>query len=143
MPALYVPVIVMLLALVFRGVAFEFRWRDPRHRHVWDLGFTIGSLTAALAQGITLGAILQGIHVENGAYAGGWLDWLSPFTLLTGISVVVGYALLGATWLVWKTEGEAHDHARKLAGWLGFAMIAAMVARITIGIRNGVWLTRS
>ena len=75
----------------------------------------VGSLVAAMAQGITLGAILQGIVVRNGAYAGGWLDWLSPFSLLTGLALVIGYALLGATWLIWKTEGSAHDHARRLA----------------------------
>src|SRR3546814_19440794 len=104
----------MLLGLVFRGVAFEFRWRDARHRRYWDVAFTLGSTAAALAQGITLGAILQGVHVENDAYAGGWLDWLSPFTILTGVAVVIGYALLGASWLVWKTEGSGQAHARRL-----------------------------
>ncbi len=75
----------MLLALVFRGVAFEFRWRDPAHRPIWDFAFTAGSFVAAFAQGITLGALLQGIHVEGRAYAGGWWDWLTPFSLLTGV----------------------------------------------------------
>ncbi|MDE1917231.1 MAG: cytochrome d ubiquinol oxidase subunit II [Sphingomonadales bacterium] len=126
LPATYPLMIAMLLGLVFRGVAFEFRWRDPRHRAFWDGAFSIGSLVAAVAQGITLGAILQGIHVKADAYAGGWLDWLSPFTVLTGISVAIGYALLGATWLLWKTEGEAHDHARKLAFWLGIATLVAL-----------------
>src|SRR3546814_17494153 len=113
----------MLLGLVFRGVAFEFRWRDARHRRYWDVAFTLGSTAAALAQGITLGAILQGVHVENDAYAGGWLDWLSTFTILTGVAVVIGYALLGASWLVWKTEGSGQAHARRLtigrASWRG------------------------
>jgi cytochrome d ubiquinol oxidase subunit II len=95
---------------------------------LWDVAFTIGSATAALAQGMILGAILQGIHVENGAYAGGWLDWLSPFSLLTGVSVMIGYALLGATWLLWKTEGEAQSHARALAFWLAVATLVAIVA---------------
>src|SRR3954463_12989164 len=80
MPALYTPIIAMLLGLIFRGVAFEFRWRDPRHRALWDVAFTGGSVVAALAQGITLGALLQGIKVEGRAYAGGWWDWLTPFS---------------------------------------------------------------
>jgi cytochrome d ubiquinol oxidase subunit II len=112
--ALYPPLIAMLLALVFRGVAFEFRWRDPEHRAIWDFAFTAGSLTAAFAQGITLGALLQGIQVEGRAYAGGWWDWLTPFSLLTGFSVVAGYSLLGACWLNWKTDGETQKHARRL-----------------------------
>jgi cytochrome d ubiquinol oxidase subunit II len=120
--------IAMLLGLVFRGVAFEFRWRDPRHRPLWDAAFSLGSVVAALAQGITLGAILQGIRVENDAYAGGWLDWLSGFILLTGVSVVIGYGLLGATWLVWKTEGNAQRHARRLAFWFGIATLVALAA---------------
>jgi cytochrome d ubiquinol oxidase subunit II len=128
LPATYPLMIAMLLGLVFRGVAFEFRWRDARHRALWDLAFTLGSVVAALAQGITLGAILQGIKVANDAYAGGWLDWLSPFTLLTGVSLATGYALLGAAWLVWKTEGRAHAHARKLAFGLGIATLTALAA---------------
>lgn len=115
MTALYPPIIAMLLALVFRGVAFEARWRDPSHRRWWDLAFTIGSLVAAFAQGIALGAILQGIEVADRAYTGGWLDWLTPFSLLTGASVVVGYAVLGATWLIWKTDGSTQEHAYRLA----------------------------
>ena len=119
LPATYPPVIAMLLGLVFRGVAFEFRWRDPGHRRYWDAAFMLGSSIAALAQGIILGAILQGIRVAHDSYAGGWLDWLSPFTLLTGVSLVLGYALLGTTWLVWKTEGSGQAHARQLAAKLG------------------------
>lgn len=128
LPATYPLMIAMLLGLVFRGVAFEFRWRDTRHRALWDVAFSLGSVVAALAQGITLGAILQGIHVENDAYAGGWLDWLSAFSLLTGIAVVIGYALLGATWLVWKTEGTTQRHAQRLAFWLGVGTLTALAA---------------
>ncbi|QEX23231.1 ubiquinol oxidase subunit II, cyanide insensitive [Hypericibacter adhaerens] len=128
LPATYPLMIAMLLGLIFRGVAFEFRWRDPGHRRYWDIAFSLGSTVAALAQGITLGAILQGIKVENDAYAGGWLDWLSPFTLLTGISVVIGYTLLGSSWLVWKTDGAVQAHARRLAFALGIATLAALVA---------------
>jgi cytochrome bd ubiquinol oxidase subunit II len=128
LPATYPLIIAMLLGLVFRGVAFEFRWRDPGQRPIWDAAFTIGSIVAALAQGMTLGAILQGIRVVNDAYAGGWLDWLSPFTLLTGVALVIGYALLGATWLVWKTEGGTQRHARRLALRLGIATMIALAA---------------
>jgi cytochrome d ubiquinol oxidase subunit II len=128
LPATYPLMIAMLLGLVFRGVAFEFRWRDPGHRPLWDVAFTVGSLVATLAQGMTLGALLQGITVSGDAYAGGWIDWLTPFSLLTGASLVVGYALLGATWLVWKTEGQAQRHARRLATWLGVATLLAMAA---------------
>jgi cytochrome d ubiquinol oxidase subunit II len=128
LPATYPLIIAMLLGLVFRGVAFEFRWRDPRHRPFWDLAFSGGSLVAALAQGMILGAILQGIAVEGRAYAGNWWDWLTPYTLLTGFGVVLGYVLLGSTWLVWKTEGSAQDHAFRLASRAAFATLALMGA---------------
>lgn len=118
LPALYAPLIAMLLGLVFRGVAFEFRWRDPGHRKIWDAGFCLGSLVATFAQGITLGALLQGIEVQGRAYAGGWWDWLTPFSLLTGASLVIAYALLGAGWLIWKTEGALNARARRYATWL-------------------------
>ena len=128
LPATYPLIIAMLLGLVFRGVAFEFRWRDPRHRPLWDVAFSLGSFAAAFAQGIILGAILQGVTVANDAYAGGWLDWLTPFSLLTGTGVVAGYALLGATWLVWKVEGSAEAHARRLALYAGIGTLIAMAA---------------
>ena len=128
MTALYPPIIAMVLALVFRGVAFEARWRDPAHRPWWDLAFTTGSLVAAFAQGIALGALLQGIEVDGRAYGGGWLDWLTPFSLLTGASVVVGYAALGATWLVWKTDGSTQSHAYRLAGRFGALLLLGIVA---------------
>src|SRR5258705_2172134 len=128
MPALYAPIIAMLLALIFRGVAFEFRWRSISNKHLWDLGFMTGSCVAAFAQGIALGALVQGIPVVNRAYAGGWWDWLTPFSILTGIALVIGYALLGSTWLVLKTEGELRDKAYHLSGWLLFAMLGAIGA---------------
>jgi cytochrome d ubiquinol oxidase subunit II len=115
MPATYPLVIAMLLGLVFRGVAFEFRWRDPAHRPLWDAAFCGGSLVAAMAQGMILGAILQGIEVEGRAYAGSWWDWLTPYTLLTGVGTVAGYALLGACWLVWKTTSKCQAHAYRMA----------------------------
>jgi len=128
MPATYPLIIAMLLGLVFRGVAFEYRWRDPRHRHFWDMAFTTGSAVAALSQGIILGALLQGVKVAGDAYAGGWLDWLSPFSLLTGVSVMIGYCLLGATWLVWRLEGPVQDHARRLAQRFAIATLVALAA---------------
>jgi cytochrome d ubiquinol oxidase subunit II len=128
MPALYTPMIAMLIGLIFRGVAFEFRWRTTRERNLWDIAFFGGSLLAAMAQGVALGAILQGVHVEGRHYGGGWWDWLTPFSILTGLAVVVGYALLGATWLVMKTEGELRDEAYRLSWWLLFAMLAAIGA---------------
>lgn len=128
LPALYAPIIAMLLGLVFRGVAFEFRWRTVRGRGVWDLAFTGGSLVATVAQGITLGAILQGIAVEGRSYAGGWWDWLTPFSLLTGIALVAGYALLGATWLAMKTSGHLQARAFDLAWWFAVATLGFIVA---------------
>jgi cytochrome d ubiquinol oxidase subunit II len=126
LPALYMPLILMLLALVFRGVAFEMRFRHdaPGGQRAWDRGFWLGSTVAAFCQGIALGAFVQGIHVEGRAYAGGWWDWLTPFSLLTGVALVVGYALLGATWLIWKTEGSVQAAAQRLAWPL---MIATVV----------------
>ncbi len=133
MPALYAPIIAMLLALIFRGVAFEFRWRDPGHQWFWDISFAGGSLLAAFAQGVTLGALLQGITVEGRAYAGDWWEWLSPFSLLTGVSLVIGYALLGSTWLIMKTEGTLQDRAFKYARIAGIATVicVAMVSLAT------------
>lgn len=140
--ALYAPIVVMLLALVFRGVAFEFRWRDPRHRPLWDVAFSGGSIVAALAQGITLGALLQGIAVQNRTYAGGWFDWLTPFSLLVGVSLVCGYALLGSTWLVMKSEGSLQERCYRLAYRLGIATIVAMaaVSAATPFLREAYWL---
>ena len=129
LPATYPLVIAMLLGLIFRGVAFEFRWRDPNHRRWWDAGFTGGSLVAAMTQGMILGALLQGIAIDDRAYAGSWFDWLTPYTLLTGLGTVAGYALLGATWLVWKLDGDSQHHARRLgkrAAWATLALMGAV-----------------
>ena len=128
LPALYIPIILMLLGLIFRGVAFEFRPRTERWRGLWDWGFALGSATAAFMQGIALGALVQGIKVANREYAGGWWDWLTPFTVVTGIAVVVGYSLLGATWLNLKTLGDVQAKARRIA------MIAGVGTLALIGI---------
>jgi len=129
MPALYPVIIAMLLSLVFRGVAFEFRFRATTGwgRACWDFAFFGGSTVAALCQGLALGGLLQGIRVQNFQYAGGWWDWLTPFTLVCGIAVVAGYALLGAAWLVWRTEGDLQARARRQAGVLGAATLIMIV----------------
>ncbi|TXL74403.1 cytochrome d ubiquinol oxidase subunit II [Vineibacter terrae] len=128
LPALYMPITLMLLALVFRGVAFEFRHRTVRGRRFWDGAFAGGSMVAALCQGIALGALVQGIHIEGRAYAGGWWDWLTPFSILTGLALVAGYALLGATWLISKTQDDLQARCFRWALPLGAAMLAFIVA---------------
>jgi cytochrome d ubiquinol oxidase subunit II len=133
LPATYPLIIAMLLGLVFRGVAFEYRWRDPGHRAFWDAAFTIGSLVAAMAQGMILGAILQGIEVTGRTYSGSWFDWLTPYTLLTGLGVVAGYTLLGSTWLVWKLDGKGQGHARGLAQ---LALLATLVLMAGVSLYN-------
>jgi len=127
MPALYLPVIVMLLALVFRGVAFEFRWvAKPKHA-LWDQAFAWGSIVAAFMQGVILGGLLQGIPVTNNAFSGGSFEWLAPFPIFTGLSLVAGYALLGATWLVMKTEGRIAETSRLRAKALLAVVMLSMV----------------
>jgi cytochrome d ubiquinol oxidase subunit II len=126
MPALYLPVILMLLALVFRGVAFEFRTVAETSKPFWNFAFMGGSILAALCQGAILGGLIQGIQVENGAYVGGTFDWATPFAALCAFGVLVGYALLGATWLVMKTEGKVAERARGQAKLLLLAVLAFM-----------------
>ena len=123
MPALYIPITLMLLALVFRGVSFEYRWRTERWKPFWNYAFFGGSIVAAFTQGIALGALVQGIEVSGRAYAGGWFDWLTPFSVLTGVAVVVGYAMLGATWIVYKTTGALNQQMRGYAWYLGAATV--------------------
>jgi cytochrome bd ubiquinol oxidase subunit II len=143
LPALYMPLILMLLALVFRGVAFEYRWRTKRWKGVWNQAFFWGSVIASLMQGIALGALVQGIKVENRAYAGGWWDWLTPFTMLTGVAVVVGYVLLGSTWLVMKTEGELKQRMRRHARFAGIYTLAAIgVVSVLTPFQNADYWSR-
>jgi cytochrome bd ubiquinol oxidase subunit II len=127
MPAFYLPMIVMLLALVFRGVAFEFRIVSYS-RKWWNFAFTAGSTLAAFTQGIILGALIQGVRVEKGAFAGGHFDWATPFAFLCGVALVSGYALLGATFLIMKTEGEVAERARAQAKALLIAVLGFMLA---------------
>jgi cytochrome d ubiquinol oxidase subunit II len=131
MSALYLPVIVMLLALVFRGVAFEFRTVAETSKRYWNFAFTGGSALAAICQGVILGALIQGITIKDGVFAGSVLDFATPFALMCGLGVLSGYALLGATWLVMKTDGEvaarAKGHAKlALLAVLGFMAIVSL-----------------
>jgi cytochrome d ubiquinol oxidase subunit II len=127
MPALYIPIFTMLLALVFRGVAFEFRWKSQGKRNFWDVSFAFGSTVAAFAQGLALGGLVEGIAVDGRAYAGGAWDWLSPFSIMTGFALLIGYALLGSTWLILKTEGEVYDKAKTFAKRLVWLLLASIV----------------
>ncbi len=127
MPAFYLPVIVMLLALVFRGVAFEFRELGAS-KALWNVAFAGGSTLAGFCQGVILGGMVRGVRVENGAYAGGPFDWATPFALLCGFGVVAGYMLLGASWLVMKTEGPVAERARGHAKLLLLVVLAFMAA---------------
>jgi cytochrome d ubiquinol oxidase subunit II len=126
LPAVYLPIIIMLLALVFRGVAFEFRWIGVTSKRYWTFAFAAGSVIAAFCQGLILGSLIQGIKVENGAFAGGAFDWATPFAVLCGLALVAGYSLLGATWLVMKTEGGVAARARIEAKLLLVAVLAFM-----------------
>jgi cytochrome d ubiquinol oxidase subunit II len=137
MPALYAPIFLMLLALIFRGVAFEFRHHGRgAGKRWWTIAFAGGSIVAAVAQGLVLGAFIQGVAVEEGAFVGGPLDWLTPFSLLVAASLVAGYALLGACWLVFKTRGDLYARAR---GWttqvsLKTALAMGAVSLATLGV---------
>ena len=118
--ALYLPLILMLIGLIFRGVAFEFRFKAKAHkRHIWNKAFIWGSLIATFFQGVALGAFIEGFKVVDRHFAGGTLDWLTPFSLFSGLGLIVAYTLLGCTWLIMKTEGplqqQMHDLAKPLA----------------------------
>ncbi|MGH7024928.1 MAG: cytochrome d ubiquinol oxidase subunit II, partial [Caulobacteraceae bacterium] len=127
-PAVYFPILIMLLALVFRGVAFEFRYRDAEHKTLWDHGFSYGSTIATFAQGVILGAFIQGFKVDGRHFVGGSFDCFTPFSLLTGVALVFGYALLGAGWLVMKTGGDLQVLARRF----GRRALVGVIAAITI-----------
>lgn len=133
LPALYAPIVAMLIGLIFRGVSFEFRWRTTRYKYIWDWGFAAGSMLATFSQGIALGALVQGIDVVDRAYAGGWWDWLTPFSILTGVALLVGYVLLGASWLFMKTTDELRDFAKELVWSSGIStlLLIGMVSLVT------------
>jgi len=125
--AFYLPLIVMLLGLILRGVAFEFRYKTHRLRWVWDLSFAGGSLIATFIQGLTVGALVQGLQVTNGQYSGGAVGWLTPFAVLCGIGLCLGYALLGACWLTKKCEAEVRDVAHRQIPVLALGVLAFLV----------------
>jgi len=124
--AFYLPVLLLLLGLIFRGVAFEFRFRSERMRLLWDWGFFLGSTVVAFVQGAAVGAMIRGIPVVDGQYAGSPFGWLHPFAILTGIGLVLGYALLGAGWLVLKSDGELRDWAYARIQWLAGGVVAVL-----------------
>ncbi len=138
MPALYIPVILMLLGLIFRGVAFEFRFKATgRSRRFWDYSFHFGSLVAAFTQGMILGAFVQGIKVQGRSFAGGAFDWLDAYSVMVGMALVFGYALLGATWLLMKTDGITHVWAQKSAKYvLGYVAIFIGIVSISMPVMN-------
>ncbi|HEV2364926.1 MAG TPA: cytochrome d ubiquinol oxidase subunit II [Caulobacteraceae bacterium] len=131
LPAVYLPIALMLVALVFRGVAFEFRFRDAERRGFWDHGFVAGSALATFAQGVVLGAFIQGFRVEGRHFAGSSLDCFTPFSIVTGVALMFGYALLGAGWLIIKTEGELQRLARRL-GRIALVGVAAAIAAVSL-----------
>lgn len=125
--ALHIPLIFMLLGLVLRGVAFEFRFKaDASHRGIWDTAFITGSAMATFFQGVTLGAFLDGFHVVDGVYAGGSWEWVRPFPLFVGLALLAAYAMLGVTWLILKTEGDLQARMVKLARPLAFVLLAVI-----------------
>lgn len=123
---LYLPVLLMLVALILRGVSFEFRFKAQSSKHLWGICFGVGSIAAGFAQGLILGAIVEGMPLKEGRYLGGALDWFSPFSMLTGTAVVFGYALLGSTWLILKTEGALQNVAFALTRPLVAVVVAFM-----------------
>jgi len=133
MPAFYIPVIIMLLGLIFRGVAFEFRFKADKSRILWDHAFNFGSITAALMQGVILGAFVQGVAVEGRNFSGGSFDWLNAYSLMSGVGLVFGYALLGSTWLVMKTDGGTQQWARKSACYM-LGLVALFLVAVSIGM---------
>lgn len=128
LPALYIGVFLLLAGLIFRGVAFEFRFKAKTSKYLWSWSFSVGSFVASFAQGAVVGAYIQGFETEGFAYSGGPLDWLTPFTVLTGFGLVIGYALLGSTWLIMKTDGEVQQWAYKITPKLLVGLMAVFAA---------------
>ncbi|MBI1275058.1 cytochrome d ubiquinol oxidase subunit II, partial [bacterium] len=147
LPAFYIPIIVMLLGLIMRGVAFEFRFKADKGRRLWDYVFHFGSLGACFSQGVILGSFVQGVTVQGRDFAGGPFDWATGFSMMTGMAVVFGYALLGSTWLVMKTEDVTQKWARQVAGYVlilvgVFAVVvSAAMPIMNAGVRD-FWFSR-
>ncbi|HUC64801.1 MAG TPA: cytochrome d ubiquinol oxidase subunit II [Stellaceae bacterium] len=145
--AFYLPLMLMLAGLILRGVAFEFRYKAERMRWVWDAGFAGGSLVAAFIQGLTVGALVEGLPIVDGHYVGGSFGWLSPFAVLCGIGLCLGYALLGACWLVRKCEGEPRDAAYRVIPALALGLLAFLIIVFAYALAEhlrviGRWLER-
>jgi cytochrome d ubiquinol oxidase subunit II len=128
LPAFYIPVCVMLVGLIFRGVAFEFRVHAQRTRRIWDVGFVLGSLSAAFMQGAMVGALARGLPIANGRFIGDDMSWLSAFSVLSGVALCAGYALLGAGWIARKCEGRTREAALRLVPRLLVAVLLLLVA---------------
>jgi len=145
--AFYVPVLLLMVGLIFRGVAFEYRDRSERMRPVWDFGFSAGSTMVGFVQGAAIGGVMLGLPVHDGQFAGDSTQWLAPFPLLTGVGLVLGYSLLGAGWLVLKSEGELRDWAYARIPWLAGGVLAVLgiAAFLTLDyseIAKGHWSER-
>jgi len=132
--AFYLPILLLLVGLIFRGIAFEFRFRSQKMRWVWDTGFFLGSTMVAFVQGAAVGALMRGLRVENNQFAGTSFEWLHPFSVLTGIGLVVGYALLGAGWIVLKSEGELREWAYRRIPWLATAVFVIIALAFAVSL---------
>ncbi|HTW53698.1 MAG TPA: cytochrome d ubiquinol oxidase subunit II [Stellaceae bacterium] len=145
--AFYLPLLLGLAGLILRGVAFEYRYKTERLRWVWDAGFAGGSLVAAFIQGMAVGALVEGLPIANGQYTGGEFGWFSPFAVLCGIGLCLGYTLLGACWLVRKCEGEVRDAAYRVIPYLAVALLAFLVVVFAYALAENLrvvhrWLER-
>lgn len=138
--AFYLPVLLLLFGLIFRGVAFEFRHRSERNRWIWDWGFFLGSLVVAFVQGAAIGAMIRGIPVENGHFSGGAFLWVAPFPIFCGIGLILGYCLLGASWLVLKSDGDLRAWAYRRIPWLVISVVVVLIIAMatTIDIRTRI-----
>ncbi|MBV8399927.1 MAG: cytochrome d ubiquinol oxidase subunit II, partial [Acetobacteraceae bacterium] len=145
--AFYLPLLVMLAGLILRGVAFEYRYKTERLRWVWDAAFAGGSLVATFIQGMTVGALVEGLPIANGRYVGGEFGWFSPFAVLCGVGLCMGYALLGACWLVRKCDGEVRDVAYRQIPRLALGLIVFLVVVFAYALAENLrvmdrWLER-
>jgi cytochrome bd ubiquinol oxidase subunit II len=145
--AFYLPLLLMLAGLILRGVAFEYRYKTERMRWIWDAGFAGGSLVAAFIQGLTVGALVEGLPIANGQYSGGEFGWFSPFGILCGVGLCLGYALLGACWLVKKSEADLRDAAYRLIPYLSVGLVAFLVVVFAYALAENLqvmsqWLER-
>jgi len=140
--AFYLPLLLMLAGLILRGVAFEYRYKTERMRWIWDAGFVGGSLVATFIQGMTVGALVEELPISNGQYVGGEFGWFSPFAVLCGIGLCLGYALLGACWLVRKCEGDVREEAYRLIPYLSIALLAFLVVVFAYALAEKLQVTQ-